>query len=217
MMKSQMKRRLGTAAVLLTVFILWTVAVATWDVRPIGPHGSAVGFATLNDAFHRLTGVHMWLYTVTDWLGLVPITVVFGFAVLGFAQWIRRRQFRRVDYSLLVLGGFFLLVFATYLLFETVVINYRPVLINGVLEVSYPSSTTLLVSSVMPAAAMQCSRRMRHTACRRAVVWVFGVFVAFMVIGRLISGVHWLSDIIGGGLLSGSLVMLYRALCDKER
>jgi len=215
-MKNQMKRRLGTAAVLLTVFILWTVAVATWDVRPIGPHGSAVGFATLNGAFHRLTGVHIWLYTVTDWLGLVPITVVFGFAVLGFAQWIRRRQFRRVDYSLLVLGGFFLLVFATYLLFETVVINYRPVLINGVLEVSYPSSTTLLVSSVMPVAAMQCSRRMRHTACRRAVVWVFGVFVAFMVIGRLISGVHWLSDIIGGGLLSGGLVMLYRTFAHKR-
>lgn len=215
-MKNQTKRWLCIAAVLLTVFILWTVAVATWDVQPIGPHGSTVGFAALNGAFHRLTGVHMTLYVITDWLGLVPLAVAMGFAVLGLAQWIKRRRFTRVDRDLLVLGGFYIAVLTVFLLFETVVINHRPVLIEGVLEASYPSSTTLLVTCVIPTAAMQMHARIRNRSWRRCVVWMLWVFAVGMVAARLLSGVHWLTDIVGGGLVSGGLVMLYRALCDKE-
>ena len=204
------KRSFCAAMGCFVAFALWTGLLGVVDVQPIGPRASAVGLATVNGAFHRFTGVHMWWYTVTDWMGLVPIAVAFGFAILGLTQWIRRRQLRRVDHTLFVLGGFYLVVFALYLLFETVVINHRPVLINGVLEASYPSSTTLLVTCVMPTAAMQCEQRIKHTVCRRWVVWALWAFVLFMVIGRLISGVHWLSDIIGGGLLSAGLVMLYR-------
>ena len=36
--------------------------------------------------------------------------------------------------------------------------------------------------------------------------------------GRLVSGVHWLSDIVGGMLVSAGLVMIYHALCNvKEK
>lgn len=204
------KTSLVAATGFFAAFALWTALLGVVDVQSIGPRASSVGFAAMNGAFHQFTGVHMWWYTITDWLGLVPIAVAFGFAVTGVVQWIKRRRLFRVEYSLFVLGGFYLLVIAAYLLFETVVINYRPVLINGYLEVSYPSSTTLLVTCVMPTAAMQFGQRIKHTACRRYVTWVIWAFVAFMVIGRLISGVHWLSDIIGGSLLSAGLVMLYR-------
>ena len=100
------KKKYGTAIGLLLSFVLWTVAVTRIDVAPIGPNGSEVGFATLNGWFHRLTGVHMTLYTITDWLGLVPIAVAFGFALLGLWQWIRRRRLCRVDTDILLLGGF---------------------------------------------------------------------------------------------------------------
>ena len=130
---------------MLATFALWTVLVCIVDVQAIGPRGSEVGFATLNDWVHGLTGVNMTLYTVTDWLGLVPIAVAFGFGIFGLVQWIRRKSLRAVDRSILALGGFYVAVMAVYLLFETVVINYRPVLIDGYLEASYPSSTTMLV------------------------------------------------------------------------
>ena len=199
------------ASGLMIAFALWTVAVCFVDVAPIGPNGSAVGFATLNGWFHHLTGVHMSLYVLTDWLGFVPLAVCFAFAVLGLCQWVRRKSIAKVDGDLLLMGGFYVLVLAAYLLFETIVINYRPVLIEGVLEASYPSSTTLLVLCVMPAALVWLRRR----TAPRWMAAVMVLFTAFMVTARLFSGVHWLTDIIGGGLLGGGLTTLYAATCDR--
>lgn len=203
-------KKFWMAIALLSTFVLWTVAVRFVDVAPIGPNGSAVGFATLNGWFHRLTGVHMSLYVLTDWLGLVPVAVCFAFAVMGLSQWVRRKNIAKVDGDVLLMGGFYVLVLAAYLLFERIVINYRPVLIEGVLEASYPSSTTLLTLCVMPAALVWLHRR---TTPRWMVAFMV-LFTAFMVFGRLFSGVHWLTDIIGGGLLGGGLTVLYAATCD---
>ena len=199
-------------ASLLAAFALWTVLLHFVDVRAIGPQGSSVGFATLNGYVHTLTGVNMSLYTITDWLGLVPIGVVSGFAVFGLVQWIKRKSLLKVDRSILLLGVFYIVVMVVYVFFEFVVINYRPVLINGYLEASYPSSTTMLVMCVMSTAIMQFDSRIKNEVFKRCVIFAISAFIAFMVIGRLISGVHWFSDIIGGALLSAGLVMLYYSI-----
>ena len=203
------KRYLCIALSLLAAFVCWTMAIQVIDVQEIGPRQSTVGFATINGFVHNLTGVHMQLYIITDWLGLVPVAFGFGFALLGLVQWIQRKNILKVDYSILILGGFYVVVLAAYLLFEEVVINYRPVLIDGFLEASYPSSTTMLVLCVMPTAMMQLRQRVKHPALRKGVSVAITGFMSFMVIGRLISGVHWITDIIGGILLSASLVLLY--------
>lgn len=193
----------------LAAFALWTVLVCCVDVQTIGPEGSSVGFAAVNGAFHNLTGVHWTLYTITDWLGLVPIGAALGFAVLGLVQLIQRKALRKVDRSILALGGFYLAVMAFYVLFEKAVVNYRPVLIEGVLEASYPSSTTMLALCVMPTAAMQLKARVRSRFARGVILGLIAAFTAFLVFGRLLSGVHWLSDIVGGVLLSAGLVCAY--------
>lgn len=200
----------------LAAFALWTALVRFNDVQAIGPNGSSVGFATLNGLVHETIGVHWGLYTVTDWLGLIPIGFVLGFAVLGLVQLVRRRSLFKVDCSILVLGGFYIVVMAMYLLFEEVVINYRPVLIDGNLEASYPSSTTMLALCVLPTAIMQLKSRIRRRTVRCAVLMTLGVFTVFMVIGRLISGVHWLTDMIGSVLLSVGLVMLYAFVIKRQ-
>ena len=193
-------------------FVLWTVAITKIDLQAIGPRGTVVGFATLNDAFHKMTGVHLWLYEVTDWLGLVVIVFVLGFGVLGLIQLIRRRNLFKVDSDIIILGVFYILVIIGYVVFEEFAINYRPVIIEGRLESSYPSSTTLLILCVMPTAILQLKNRIKSVVVKNIIVLVISVFTLFMVVGRTISGVHWMTDIIGGILLSISLVMLYRTL-----
>ena len=150
----------------------------------------------------------MLLYTITDWLSLVPAAFGLGFALTGLWQWIRRKSILKVDRSILLLGVFYAVVLAVYLFFEKVVINYRPVLIGGVLEASYPSSTTVLVLCIMPTAVMQ----LRSHAQKKGIIMAITAFTVFMVIGRLLSGVHWVTDIIGGILLSTGLVLLYDAI-----
>lgn len=198
----------------IAAFVLWTVLVSFVDVRAIGPNKTSVGFAGLNGYVHDITGVNMRLYLITDWLGLVPIAVSLGFAALGLVQWIKRKSIFKVDRSILVLGGFYIVVAAVYFLFETVIINYRPTLINGFLEASYPSSTTILVTSVMPTAMMQLRARIKNKILKLCVINTVAAFIAFMVIGRLVSGVHWITDIIGGTLVSAGLVMIYASVSE---
>jgi undecaprenyl-diphosphatase len=210
-MKMKAKRVLLTGVGLLAAFVLWTILIMSVDVQNVGQQGTAVGFAAFNTWFHQLIGVHMRLYVITDWLGLVPIAVCMGFGVSGLTQLIRRRSLFKVDPDIIILGIYYIIVIAAYLIFEMIPINYRPILIDGFLEVSYPSSTTLLVLSVMPTLVLQVKRRCQSKASR-LTVYVFAVlFAAFMVIGRLISGVHWATDIIGSVLLSIGLFKLYYA------
>ena len=210
-MKKRSMKQYTVALAFVAAFVLWTIVICRVDAEPIGPEGSVVGLATLNRFVHSLTGVHMWLYTATDILGLVPILVALAFAVLGLTQWIKGRSLRRVDRSVLALGVLYCMVVAVFVLFEVWVINYRPVLIEGALEASYPSSTTLIVLCVMPTAAMQLRSRMEVGRLRKTVLAAIWAFTLFMVIGRLVAGVHWFTDIVGGVLLSAGLVTLYRA------
>lgn len=205
------KRVLFVGIVLLLAFALWTFFIVSIDVQNVGQQGTAVGFAAFNTWFHRLTGVSMRLYVVTDWLGLVPIGVCMGFGILGLVQWIRRRSLKKVDPDIILLGIYYILVIAAYLIFEMIPINYRPIPIDGMMEASYPSSTTLLVLSVTPTLILQVRRRSRSRVVRRAVVTFAILFSAFMVIGRLIAGVHWATDIIGSVLLSFGLFEIYHA------
>ena len=200
------------SAILLLAFILWTFFLKIIDVQQIGPNNSGVGFAGLNQFIHGLFGVNLELYNITDWLGLVPIFTALGFAILGAFQWIKRKNILKVDTSLIILGGFYIIVVFLYFFFESNVINYRPILINGYLEASYPSSTTLLVLCVMPTAILQLNSRIKSSLIRKIVSVLIVCFIVFMVVGRLVSGVHWFSDIIGGILLSSGLVMLYKSL-----
>ncbi len=206
------KKNMMIAIGLMGIFALWTALIILVDVQAVGANGSKVGFATFNAWFHELCGVHMTIYTVTDWLGLVPIFICLCFAIVGLVQLIKRHSLFKVDADIIILGVYYVIVICAYLIFEMIPINYRPILIDGKLEASYPSSTTLLVLSVMPTLVFQINRRTENLLIKKVVMIFSIVFSTFMVVGRLISGVHWASDIVGSVILSTGLFMLYQAV-----
>ena len=219
-MNKSKKKSLLMGSISLAMFAVWTVLILTVDVQPLGQNGTSIGFATFNCWFHHFTGVNMAIYTITDWMGLVPVVICLVFAGIGLVQLIKRRSIFRVDADIMILGVYFVIVFLAYAIFEIIPINYRPILIEGRMEASYPSSTTLLVLSVMPALVEQIKRRLSGIRVKQIITIAAIAFSVFMVTGRLISGVHWFTDIVGGELLSVGLYMLYKAavmLALKER
>jgi len=196
----------------LIIFVLFTISLEFVDVQPIGPNESVVAYATINGTVHEFIGVNMMLYNITDWAGLVPIFVLILFASIGLVQWIKRRNLLKVDISIFLLGMYYLIVFAVYIFFETVVINCRPVLINGKLEASYPSSTTLLAMSVMPTAIVQAKRMLSNKLIYKIVIAFCVLFEIFMVVGRFFSGVHWFTDIFAASVFSTGILLIYNGL-----
>lgn len=207
------KKSFWLGILFLLFFIIWTLLVKFVDVKAIGPNGSSVGFACINSLIHKFFCVNMLLYNLTDCLSLIPLGLTFYFALLGLCQLIKRKNFKKVDGSIIVLGGFYIVVLVLFLLFEEIVINYRPILINGILEASYPSSTTMLCSCVCLTAIYQFNIRIKNKTLKNAVCLTLSAFTVFMVVGRLFSGVHWFTDIIGGLLLSIGLVLVYKDIC----
>lgn len=208
-MERKTKNQFIFGTLLLALFILFTISLTFVDMKPIGPQNSYVAYASINQAVHELFGVNMTLYNITDWAGVVAIFVALGFAILGLVQWIKRKSILKVDSSILLLGVFYILVFGAYVFFEFHVINRRPILINGILEASYPSSTTMLAMCVLPTAMMQFNRIIKNHRINNVVNIFFGLFTAFMVIGRLVCGVHWFTDILGGLIFSLAMILLY--------
>ena len=182
-MKKNGKQVLFLGGIFIIAFAIWTALIQMVDVQPLGQNATNIGFATFNCWFHRLTNVNMTIYTITDWMGLIPLVVCLIFAGIGLVQLIKRRSLFKVDPDIIILGVYYVIVILAYFIFEIIPINYRPILINGIMEASYPSSTILAIA-----------------------------FSAFMVIGRLISGVHWFTDIVGGVLLSAGLFTVYKAV-----
>ena len=209
-------RLFAIAGALLLLFILFTAVVANVDVQPIGPNASSVGFASANGHFRDLIGNNDGWYKFTEVLGVLSILVMLMFAAIGVIQLVTRKALKKVDSEILALGVFYAIVVFFYLLFNVVAVNYRPILVDGQLEASYPSSHSMLAVCVMLSAILPLKKRL-PAKVMPAVKAVCIAVAALTVLGRLLSGVHWFTDIVGGVLLSCALTALYYALAEQFR
>ncbi len=201
------KKQLETAIGLLIVFILYTISLSLFDVQKIGPQHSEVGFSTINQYVFHMIGTSEFWYQVTEILGIFPLIIVGYFALRGVFQLYTRKKLLLVDKEILALGFLYAGVAACYVLFEKVIINYRPILVDGQLEASYPSSHTFLAITVLLSAFYV----LRKETGKSIIAYVSLVVMIALVIGRFLSGAHWGTDIFGGFLLGLTLVSFYLA------
>lgn len=210
----KIRKRFTRTGILFIVFMIFTLVVMKLDVRPIGPEGSSVGLASLNKSIHEKIGVSGLWYDITEWLGMAAILLAVGFALLGAKQLIKRKSLFKVDKDIILLGGYFVLVIAAYIFFDKFIVNYRPIIMDAGkgLEPSYPSSHAMIITSIMAAAMIQFNHRIKNRGIKALVQIISAAVIVLVVVGRLLSGVHWFTDIIGGVILSGFFVSLYYSL-----
>lgn len=214
-----MKGKFALAGCFCVLTVILIALLLFVDVAPIGPVDTKVGLSHLNGAFHDLTGVNWTWYKITNILGMSEIAVAAAFALAGFWQLIRRRSLAKVDREIFALGGLYAVVVALYILFDKVAVNYRPVLMEGETfpESSFPSSHTMLVCTVLGSAIMVMGRFVKNDDLRKILRVVCGIVIVVTVVGRLISGVHWLTDIVGGVLISAALLAVFSGALDMMR
>ena len=213
-MKSSNKSSLIKFAILFALFICFTILIKVINVDSIGPNGSEVGFSNINKSFHDLLPYNEMFYNISKYLGYLSFGIIALYGIAGLVQLFKRKSLFKVDKELLILGGFYIIVLCVYVLFEKVVINYRPVLEKGALEASYPSSHTILSVCVCLSSIMVCSRIFKNKDFVKYFNICTGLLMVGIVVTRLLSGVHWLTDIIGGILISLALCMLFNYLIE---
>ena len=224
-----------SAFIYLITTIIYTVLVFTVDKAPIGPNDSVVGFAGINGKFAARFGYNPLFDKITDVAMLIAILVAAGFAVLGLMQLIREKSFAKVDKKIYGLALVYIVVMVLYVFFDKVPLNYRPVIMPGEteLEASFPSTHTLVVCAIMSTASLfwkkifdGTGKYVKDTASGKSSVFISGdkeklrkVFVGFAnlvmivaVLGRIVAGVHWLTDIGGGILIASTIKEFYSAL-----
>lgn len=196
-------------SILLFYFVVFTVLVRFIDVQPVGPQNSMIGFATINMAVHNFFGEHHFWYVLTQAFGLLAIGVAAVFACVGLVQLIKRKSLLKVDRCVLALGFVYIAVIILYVLFEKLAINVRPVITDEGLEPSYPSTHTMLILTILGTARYAIKKLLQNPKIVQILQILCLVIVILTVIGRLICGVHWLTDIIGALLISESLIAFY--------
>ena len=211
---------LTSGIIFFILFFIFTALILTVDVQPIGPNNSTVGLATINSAVADALEYNEIWYTVSEYVGYIPLAIAAAFAFLGLFQAIQRKSLFKIDRYLFVIAGFYVAVLSAYIIFEIFEINYRPVLIDGKLEASFPSSHTMLAICILSTAIFEFHTLLKNRKASLIFTDIFCIIVgAVILIGRLLSGVHWLSDIIAGILLSVALVcfFIFASLLLKER
>ncbi len=213
-MKKQTEKYLKYAAGFFLAFVVFTVLIKTVDVRAIGPFFSKVGFSHFNDWGRDLLKFNKSWYTVSQFLGYLAIAVCLCFACTGAYQlFTGKNGLKSVSRGIWAVGGLYVALAILYFFFDKVlVINYRPVLgTESILEPSYPSSHTLLAVCVYLSASDQASRIIEKTEIASTISVICWVAAAVTVFARILSGMHWITDIFGALILSASLLFFYLA------
>ena len=210
------KRNIIISIILTIVSVVYTILVKNVDVRAIGPNESKVGFGALNGWFSKLVGSNMTIYKITEVLGLLMFLIVLIYACIGLGQLIKRKNILKVDKEVIKVGCLYALMMAVYVLFEKVIINYRPVLIDNVLEASYPSSHTILALCI-GLSSLKVSQRYFNKKYIKKINLITIIIMSLVFIGRTISGVHWISDIIGGVIISLTLLSYFNLAYDWNK
>ena len=211
-----MKKKVVAAGLCILLFLVLILLVKTVDVQAIGPEETSVGLAGINGAVHETTGVRMLWYKITNYLGILSILTAVCFACLGLYQLIRRRSLKKVDREILVLGGLYVVLAVVYVFFEFVVISERPIIMPGDehVEASFPSAHTLLSFVILGSAMIVLGKYVPNRRLCGLLQGVLGVLLFVSVFGRLLSGVHWFTDILGSIFLSAALLLLFAGVLD---
>lgn len=222
------RRKFLLAGVMLAVFICLTVLLYTADRQPyttlVTPYAegaeaetATIGLAGLNLKVSEWLGFRNVFYEITEILGYVEIAVAVCIFLLAVYQLVTRKSVRKMDREVIAMMVPYALIVIFYVLFERISPNFRPVLLEEGLEMSFPSTHTVLGVGIMVTAEAFFARHFRNnTFMGKWMPWICRIISVTTVFCRTMSGVHWATDILGGLILAFAIAFVYDGLIEEE-
>lgn len=211
------RRAIVMAALASLVAAAFTLLIKIHDVQPIGPNGSEVGFAKINQAVAGMFPFNSMWYKMTNLALALPVLIALGYAVYGLIQLLQYKKFTKVSRELWLLAGFYIVILLTYAVFEKLALNFRPVILDGELEASFPSTHTLLAACLCGSGIIINQLLVKNRTYRSLLSLIFTLIAILVILGRVLSGVHWFTDIIGGLLISAALLVIFKTVLFLSR
>lgn len=200
---SETKKGLCITIVSLVLFNILMILLCFVNVKEVEPFGK-IGLYGFNNTYRH--DYNKTLDIISDVLLYLSIAA-FVAAVVYFAYGLIKNKFKKVDYRLLVYFIITVCVVITYLIFDHVVkLNNRPNIIDGELEGSFPSTHVLMATYLLLPLTTLFFKEGREKDTKKIDLDTIVTTIAFVIIGamfvlRLWSGMHWMTDCIGGVLL----------------
>lgn len=189
-------------------FAVLIILLSCADVR-VAPNGGKIGLGKMNITVSYALGYGETWYKISKILGYVVLAAaVFNVAVTVW-QYFKRKKLIAVDREFLCLCGLYAAVAVVYVAFELFPVNFRPTSSGNNLEASFPSSHALLALTVCGSSAIVAFRKIGSRPWRIAAITAESVLAVALVASRTLSGVHWITDVIGSVILSVALVSCF--------
>jgi undecaprenyl-diphosphatase len=212
--KKDLQGKIISSATNFFVFLCMIFWVKFLDVAAIGPENTSIGFSTINWWLHNLTGVNMTWYKVSNITGYLAIAFALAVWIIAIIQLIKRKSFAKIDKEIAWASILYIVLALVYFFFKVVVINYRPIIMPGDLHVegSFPSSHTLFAWTIYTSLIFLIKKYVTKKNLKVILEILVWLIIAVTLVGRILSGAHWGTDILGGILIGNALVIGYSAI-----
>lgn len=198
----------------IAIGLVYILLVAFVDQQKNPVSDNKIGWGTINKGLHEAIGVHLSLDGFTDIFMYIALFTIGIFAGIGIYQLIRNKSLHKVDSDIITLGIMYIVMALLYIVFDKIPIDYRPIIMDGEVESSFPSSHTMIIIAVLGTAIIQCKKRVKNTNIKLGLNIFLLICIVVNTICRFISGVHWFTDIVGGCIFGAVLIYLYKYIDD---
>ena len=193
---------------LVNLFFVFLLKVA--NVKLTGTYNTSIGLGSINLKLRDLIGTSKAFDIISTIILVIAFLIVAAEIALAIYELVKRKDIEKLDNEIWALSVTYAALAFIFAVFNyALIINVRPVVIDGKLESSYPSTHVLVSLTVFLTGITMTSYLVKDKKLKLGIDIALIALSVLVVITRMLSGKHWFTDIIGGILASGFLYWMH--------
>lgn len=187
-------------SILWLILLIFTILVSFVDVKIFNVTNTKIGLYSLNKIFLVNSINSNYINIISNGIFLICLLVIILMLLLITFEYFKTKKINKNNLNFFI---HFLIMVLIWIIFDKIlIINYRPILINGNIEGSYPSTHVMVSTFVL----LFLSDQLKKIFKNDKIFYIISIgLIIIQSISRILLTMHWFTDIIGG-LLIGCLL-----------